>query len=796
MVMETTSDAEDGGGEEGAVLHDSAWERPLGSTGQWDGLIDDDDTVLIPAPTSRDGVLRVEVEGSRRDSGILASNYAQVVDEQEIVSQDDFIGMPINLGAADRYLIRGFSWLADSTGLSKIIEGTRMFIPPMFNPFDLRSGFTLDTPSITGQQGITSSGTKLFGLTPTRYREGINVWTAPQGATVAGGASYLVYEHYEVRPLNPILTRTSGTSSNVDDMPTAEGVSLSDAVGDFAGRPMMAFLGEPLDAMVQNLGQADDGYLSLGSTSSQVASQGFTTGSDPFGYRLQGIGVNIEGSDDSNGNPQVPSGPTSVSVAVHADSSGKPGEKLFDLVSPTEFAAGHSFFEAPPGTNLAPNTSYVLVWRYNRGTWHRLQRTSSDSEDSGARSGSSIANAFYWGSNLNSLNTPSGNQALEIAVYTEVPTKAPFVEGGIDVPLSWFHIPDGAYAGYQFRALFVTHHAIDATSEDKTVYDDLVNFEAQGKTKRREEAGLSGEPLGDQIMRKIAEDERFRAVVCTATDKNARRNTDMTGVGVPIHWLDGGEQHRDTLVANHYAGFYGPTWETTEYGAYVTGNSASLYETSSHRANAGAEIVTGIWTGCDSTGMAHSDYHMGSAMGMATLGTPGDVATSNAPIGPTNSSEGSVAILLGEYRSIYGISPIFTVVDDGSPRTIWSSSITVETTEGTVRSAGFANGIRGDLLGSEQFTYDGTSYSISALEIQKLTVSNVVTSDRLRFSLLAVFPLAADSKLALELDDGQTRKRFLLSEADRQPTFYRWDEHGLTWTDGNFVEIKLIELPD
>ena len=93
-----------------------------------------------------------------------------------------------------------------------------------------------------------------------------------------------------------------------------------------------------------------------------MVSQGFTTGSDAFGYRLQGIGVNIEGSGS-----ELPDGPRSVSVAVHADSSGKPGEKLFDLVSPTEFAAGHSFFEAPPGTNLAPDTSYVLVWSYVGG---------------------------------------------------------------------------------------------------------------------------------------------------------------------------------------------------------------------------------------------------------------------------------------------------------------------------------------------------------------------------------------------------------------------------------------------
>ena len=423
-IKETTSDDEDSGGEEGAVLHDSARERALGSTGQWDGLIDPgedvgtgDDTVVIPAPTSRDSVLRVEVEGSRRDSGILASNYAQVVDEQEIVSVADKIGMPINLGAADRYLIRGFSWLADATGLT---DGGTTRLPPMFNPLDLRSG------KKTG----SDLGAKLFGLIPTRYGDGINVWTAPQGATVAGGCttvadvvtckSYLVYKHYEVRPLAPILTRTSSTSSNVDDMPTAEGVSLSDAVADFAGRPLMAVLGEPLVAMVQNLGQADNLYVAAGDVSTKVLSQGFTTGSDELGYRLQGIGVNIEGSGSN-----FPDGPTSVAVAVHADSNGKPGGKLFDLVSPTEFAPGHSFFEAPPGTTLDPNTSYVLVWSHLGGTWHRLQKTSSNSEDAGARLRSSMADIYYKGHDLNSMLGPLDGNSLELAVYTEVLRKAP-----------------------------------------------------------------------------------------------------------------------------------------------------------------------------------------------------------------------------------------------------------------------------------------------------------------------------------------------------------------------------------
>ena len=48
--------------------------------------------------------------------------------------------------------------------------------------------------------------------------------------------------------------------------------------------------------------------------------------------------------------------------------------------------------------------------------------------------------------------------------------------GGIEVPLSWFHIPDGAYPEYQFRVLFVTHHATDATSADIEDYNELVQL--------------------------------------------------------------------------------------------------------------------------------------------------------------------------------------------------------------------------------------------------------------------------------------------------------------------------------
>ena len=626
-IKETTSDDEDAGGEPGATLQDNAFERQLGSTGLWTTATPSHLSTQTTPYTSRGSVLRLAVEGSRRDRGILAANFAQTdTGDQELVSDGDKVGLGFQVGTADRYLIRGFSYT----------QGTAQPNPPStINLYDADSS---DRPD-----------TKLFALADPPGSYGVMTYTAPQGATVTGGsAKYIARLQEDVSDPYIDISHLLTLQSDDEDSPTAEGVSLWNVLMDFVTDPAgtqehisrMAVLGEPLDAMVSNLGQSNDGYLSLFGTSSQVASQGFTTGSDQFGYRLQGVGVNIEGSSS-----QFPDGPTSVSVAVHADSNGQPGAKLFDLVSPGEFGAGHSFFEAPPGTNLAPNTSYVLVWRYLGGTGHRLQQTSNDSEDSGALTGSSIANAFYRGADLSSLSVDSGGNALEIAVYTVVNEKVPFVPGGHPVTQSWLHIPEDVDVGYQFRVLFVTHRGRLPTSGDIEEYNAWVRWEAEQK-------------YNDPTIRAVASE--FKAVVCTAAD-DARTNTGMTGIGVPIHWLDGGWQDRPTLIANLNAEFYGDEWVNHDWGAYVTGNSAYFHENAK------------IWTGCDSKGVAHPSFPMGavSAMDMVAVGTPNDGEANNAPLGAVDVDSGYAyykffVVIDGEKEErllpLYAISPIFTVV--------------------------------------------------------------------------------------------------------------------------------------
>ena len=369
-INETTSDDEDAGGEPGATLADEAG----GNT----------------------NVLRLAVKGSKRTSGIIASTYTQITGEQEIVSVGDEIGNEVFFGPeADRYLIRGLSFTMDDTTSRN---------GGFTNPWRMRSG-----------------STTLFRMVSSRQVNGINEFTAPVGSTVAGRAGkynlFVDIKNFD-RMGEVVLTRYSCTTSVSLDVPSVPGVRFGEDLGDFAcPTPIMAILGEPLYAMAQNLGQTDSIFWTASATI-PVFSQGFTTGPNAAGYRLQGIGVNIEGSDKS-GTPQVPDGPTSVSVAVHADLNGKPGTKLFDLVSPTDYAPGHSFFEAPPGTKLDPDTSYVLVWRHLGGTGHRLQATLGNSEDSGALTGFSIADAANWGSDLVSQVEDATGNALEIAVYTD-----------------------------------------------------------------------------------------------------------------------------------------------------------------------------------------------------------------------------------------------------------------------------------------------------------------------------------------------------------------------------------------
>ena len=99
-----------------------------------------------------------------------------------------------------------------------------------------------------------------------------------------------------------------------------------------------------------------------------------------------------------------------------------------------------------------------------------------------------------------------------------------------------------------------------------------------------------------------------------------------------------------------------------QMGAYSTGNSASLPESKQ------------LWTGCDATGGAHPDAHMGTthAIGMVAVGTPGHAEPEKfAPLGGVDIANDYVSadisrdvadVEIISNRALYAISPVFTVV--------------------------------------------------------------------------------------------------------------------------------------
>ena len=531
-------------------------------------------------------------------------------------------------------------------------------------------------------------GTKLFDLvSPGEFGPGHHFFEAPPGAILSPNTSYAVVWSY----LGGTWHRLQKTSSDDDDSGALAGFSIGDrflvshsldslSSGDSGGNALkIAVYGEPVSAttMVSNLGQSDDGYVTVGSTrtdefgqplnTNKVLAQPFDVGGGSDRHLLHGIGINIEGSEDELGTVHVPSNNRGMAVAVHAfsnatfDDDGELvdnatlGDKLFDLLTDRRtFEPGPRFFEAPLETYLYADTSYAVVWSHVRGNPHRLQQTSSDDEDSGALSGFSIANALHVGADLDNLSEDTDGGALEIALYGRRGVDAPpFVAGGYQVGINWLHIPDDVRVGDQFRLVFATQGQTDAESADIEDYNAFV----------QEVAAWEG---NHRIIRGAAPD--FKAVVCTAA-VDARTNTAIEGAeALPIHWVDGGWENRPTLLANTYLDFFSNNWIETGWGAIATGNTTYFSENQP------------VWTGCDASGFAHPEGHMGSTTTrIVALGQPANPARRSpdrTPLGSLNpmvrdtvAHEGvdTVAVdYLGDeidkLNRLYAMSPVFTVV--------------------------------------------------------------------------------------------------------------------------------------
>ncbi|WP_420445670.1 hypothetical protein [Candidatus Poriferisodalis sp.] len=126
--------------------------------------------------------------------------------------------------------------------------------------------------------------------------------------------------------------------------------------------------------------------------------------------------------------------------------------------------------------------------------------------------------------------------------------------------------------------------------------------------------------------------------------------------------------------------------------------------------------------------------------------------------------------------------------------TIWSTTMTVGIggfTSGstTQETTGYSENIGS--LSSTEFTYSGTTYTVTLLYLDKTTFSGSVISDTLSIVLNALIPSQYEHKVVLELNG----TKFPLADAIKGTNNYQWVGHGLTWTDNESVTVKLTEPP-
>ena len=187
-----------------------------------------------------------------------------------------------------------------------------------------------------------------------------------------------------------------------------------------------------------------------------------------------------------------------------------------------------------------------------------------------------------------------------------------------EVPENWDIIPAGLSAGDEFRLIFLSSTKRNASSTAIADYNTFVqNRAAAGHANIR--AYSSG----------------FRVVGCTA-NTHARDNTETTGTGVPIYWVNGNK------VADDYADFYDGDWDEEAINKNEFGENGLNT----------ISILNYPFTGCNHNG---------------TAARP--LGGSNVRIGRPNSSESGAGPLSNSVadvsktstRPMYGLSQVFQV---------------------------------------------------------------------------------------------------------------------------------------
>ncbi|MDE2719307.1 Calx-beta domain-containing protein [Candidatus Palauibacter polyketidifaciens] len=157
---------------------------------------------------------------------------------------------------------------------------------------------------------------------------------------------------------------------------------------------------------------------------------------------------------------------------------------------------------------------------------------------------------------------------------------------------------------------------------------------------------------------------------------------------------------------------------------------------------------------------------------------------------------GALTVILAACAALFGgRATAFAQTDADDANTIWSATMIVGDTTWTsgaitVNEQGFYEGALGS-LSSTTFSHGNADYSVVKLPIRQFTVGEYVSRPALSFRVRpGVFPAASEDRLVLVLDG----TRFpLASRPSHQVNYYAWQDPGLSWSDGDTVDVKLID---
>ena len=181
--------------------------------------------------------------------------------------------------------------------------------------------------------------------------------------------------------------------------------------------------------LLTNLGQANNLNFAIIVGDFENA-QGFTTGSDRYGYFLASISLDVD---------TVPKTPADVTVSLWSatsDSPPTPDAPVATLTHSTDtWATGVNTFNAPGGTVLDPGTTYFVVQSYSGARAHLTLRVTASGSADDDSTGWSVA-----GARLTRSHTDLGDWSGESGEYTKFSVSGAAVpaqgvaEGATDLP--------------------------------------------------------------------------------------------------------------------------------------------------------------------------------------------------------------------------------------------------------------------------------------------------------------------------------------------------------------------------